>query len=293
MSSQEIHWDARIMPAFASSTPLASIRAIRQSQRLPNACPCDDARKWRMAVTNVNLSRRDLLQTSIRLAALAQIAHVHLPGAAFAADAPAGPFEVPPLPYDYAALEPAFDSETMRLHHDKHFVAYTTKLNAAVPSGISNDADLEKALGKLSAIKDESVRKALRNNGGGYLNHKLFFASLRTPTPDNAPTGDVASIIEKEYGSFKAFQEKFAGVAIGLFGSGFVYLVKNGKTKAVEIRTYANQDTPAMDGDGSTVLVGLDVWEHAYYKKFGPKRGDYVNAWWSVVDWDVVASRMA
>lgn len=248
-----------------------------------------------MAMTNV--SRRDLLQNSVRLVVLAQLTRLQLPGSVFAADAPSGPFEVPPLPYDYAALEPAFDAETMRLHHDKHFVAYTTKLNAAIPqlsgSGISSDGDLEKALGKLSSVKDESVRKALRNNGGGYLNHKLYFASLRSPTAGNSPKDTaLCSAIDKEYGSFAAFQEKFTAAAMGLFGSGFVYLVKNGKTKIMEIRSYANQDTPAMDSDGSVALLGLDVWEHAYYKKFGPKRADYVAAWWSVIDWDVVASRM-
>jgi len=282
------------MVAFASSAAITSFHGIKASNRPPNGCSCD-AKKWRMAMTNV--SRRDLLQTSIRLAALAQLTRVDVPASVYAADASAGPFEVPPLPYDYAALEPAFDSETMRLHHDKHFVAYTTKLNAAIPNlsggAISSDEDLEKTLGKLASIKDESVRKAMRNNGGGYLNHKLFFASLRSPTKDNAPTGVISGLIDKEYGSFKAFQEKFTGTAMGLFGSGFVYLVKNGKTKGIEIRSYVNQDTPAMDSDGSIALLGLDVWEHAYYKKYGPKRADYVAAWWSVVDWDAVASRMA
>lgn len=245
-----------------------------------------------------DVSRRDLLRNSVSLAVLSQLGSVQVPSTVFAADAaPAtGPFEVPPLPYDYAALEPAFDSETMRLHHDKHFVAYTTKLNAAiskVSGGIANDEDLEKLLGKLSSIYDEALRKGVRNNGGGYLNHKLFFASLRAPKQDNAPTNNIISVsIKKEYGSFKAFQEKFTAAAMGLFGSGFAYLVKNNAGN-LEIRTYSNQDTPAMDADGSKALLGLDVWEHAYYKKYGPKRADYVEAWWSIVDWDVVATRMA
>ena len=175
------------------------------------------------------------------------------------------PFELPPLPYAYSALEPAIDEATMLLHHGKHFASYTNKLNAAVTklgdASIKCDSSLTALLGKLDTVSDESLRKALRDNGGGYLNHKQFFESMKSPCTD-APSGPAVDAITKKYGSMDAFQTEYSNAAKTLFGSGFVWLVKT-TAGELEIRKYPNQDCPALDGDGSVPLLGLDVWEHA------------------------------
>ena len=195
------------------------------------------------------------------------------------------PFEVPPLPYDANALEPHIDEETMQLHHDKHHQAYVDKLNAAV-----EDSDLEsKTIGDLIAgLNDvpEDKRTAVRNQGGGHLNHSLFWESM-SPDGGGEPEGDLASAIDEAFGSFDEFKEKFEAAGVAQFGSGWVWLVVDGDKLAIV--TTANQDNPITDG--KTPLVGNDVWEHAYYVSYRNRRPEYLKAWWNVVAWDKVAER--
>jgi superoxide dismutase, Fe-Mn family len=195
------------------------------------------------------------------------------------------PYEVPPLPYDANALEPHIDEETMQLHHDKHHQAYVDKLNAAVEG-----TDLEdKTIGDLiSGLNDvpEDERTAVRNQGGGHLNHTLFWESM-SPDGGGEPEGDLADAINEAFGSFDEFKEKFEAAGVAQFGSGWVWLVVDGGK--VAITTTANQDNPITDG--KTPLVGNDVWEHAYYVKYRNKRPDYLKAWWNVVDWGKVGDR--
>lgn len=243
--------------------------------------------------TGHQISRRALLGAGASLAAALWIR----PGTklfdAIADESIADAFSVPPLPYSYSALEPAIDAATMRLHHDKHFAAYTEKLNKAVSAlgdpSLKTDEALAKKLGNLKSIGDEKLRTTLRNNGGGYLNHKQFFASLKAKSK-GSPSGNIAKAIESQYGSFDKFVETFSDSAKSLFGSGFVWLVKR-KSGQLDIRKFANQDHPSMSADGSVALLGCDCWEHAYYLKYNNKRADYVAAWWSVVNWDEVNRR--
>lgn len=234
----------------------------------------------------MSVSRRELLLGSGAFAALQVISGV-------SAETADGIFEVPSLPYAYNALEPVIDEVTMHVHHDKHFVAYATKMKAALGKlggkPVVTDEDLTVLLGKLDRVSDIGLRVALRNNGGGYLNHKQFFAGMQAPSKV-APVGSAINAVIAEYGSLEKFQEEFSAKAVGLFGSGFVWLVKNINGK-LEIRSYANQDHPAMDADGATPLLACDCWEHAYYLKYQNRRPDYVKAWWSVVNWDDVSSR--
>nr|WP_318539000.1 superoxide dismutase [Terribacillus saccharophilus] len=190
-------------------------------------------------------------------------------------------FELPELPYAYDALEPHIDKETMNIHHTKHHNTYVTKLNDA----ISGKADLEsKSLEELVAGVNElpsDVQTAVRNNGGGHYNHSLFW-NLLSPNGGGEPTGEVASAIANKYGTLDKFKEEFA--ADGRFGSGWAWLiVENGE---VEIVSTPNQDNPVMEG--KTPILGLDVWEHAYYLKYQNKRPDYISAFWNVVNWDEV-----
>ncbi|AIF66811.1 superoxide dismutase [Terribacillus saccharophilus] len=192
-------------------------------------------------------------------------------------------FELPELPYAYDALEPHIDKETMNIHHTKHHNTYVTKLNDA----ISGKADLEsKSLEELVAGVNElpsDVQTAVRNNGGGHYNHSLFW-NLLSPNGGGEPTGEVASAIANKYGTLDKFKEEFAAAAAGRFGSGWAWLiVENGE---VEIVSTPNQDNPVMEG--KTPILGLDVWEHAYYLKYQNKRPDYISAFWNVVNWDEV-----
>ena len=194
-------------------------------------------------------------------------------------------FEVPPLPYDYDALEPHIDEQTMRLHHDKHHQAYVDKLNAAIENAPElKDRSLDDLLTSLDSLP-ESIRTAVRNNGGGHYNHSLFW-QMMAPRAGGEPTGELAAKIAERYGSFQGFVDEFTTKATGLFGSGWAWLMPN-----MDIITTPNQDTPIMQGLPAP-LLGLDVWEHAYYLDYKNVRPDYITAWWNVVNWEFVAERL-
>jgi Fe-Mn family superoxide dismutase len=197
--------------------------------------------------------------------------------------------EVPALPYAYNALEPHIDEQTMHLHHDKHHAAYVTKLNGAIEKhpelGSKNPEDL---LRNLSALP-EDVRGVIRNNGGGHVNHTMFW-QIMGPKKGGNPTGAVADAINKTFGSFDAFKEKFEAAGVNQFGSGWAWLVKT-KTGEFKITSTPNQDNPISNGEFP--VFGNDVWEHAYYLKYQNRRPDYLKAWWNVVNWDEVNKRLA
>jgi Fe-Mn family superoxide dismutase len=200
----------------------------------------------------------------------------------------AGPFTLPPLPYGYDALEPYIDAKTMEIHHDKHHAGYVAKLNVAVASQPALGSEsLEEILKKLDKV-NEGIRKAVRNNAGGDYNHTLFWQMMK-PKGGGEPTGDLAKAIGKTFGSFAAFREKFSKEAGGVFGSGWAWLVLTGK--GLEIDTTPNQDSPISEG--KVPLLGIDVWEHAYYLKRQNRRPEYVEAWWNVVNWEFVGERFA
>lgn len=197
-------------------------------------------------------------------------------------------FELPPLPYDYNALEPHIDEETMRLHHGKHHAGYTNKLNKAIAGTEWENKSIEEILGNISSISSE-IRAGVQNNGGGYANHALFWATMG-PNKGGAPQGDLAEAINSAFGSFDSFKETFQNAAATQFGSGWGWLVVDGDGN-LKVYSTANQDSPLMQGH--TPILGVDVWEHAYYKKYGPGRADYLSAWWNVVNWDQVAANFA
>jgi Fe-Mn family superoxide dismutase len=196
-------------------------------------------------------------------------------------------YEVPPLPYDYAALEPHIDEQTMRLHHDKHHQAYVDKVNDALAGTEHADKPIAEIVADLSAIPEDK-RGVVRNNGGGHLNHSLFWESM-SPDGGGAPDGDLAAAIDEAFGSFDAFKEQFEAAGVGRFGSGWAWLIVDGGKLA--ITSTPNQDNPISDG--KTPLVGNDVWEHAYYLKYQNRRPEYLKAWWNVVNWGKVAERYA
>jgi Fe-Mn family superoxide dismutase len=188
-------------------------------------------------------------------------------------------YEVPPLPYDYNALEPHIDEATMRVHHDKHHQAYVDKVNAALEGTEWADRPIEDVIANLSQIPDDK-RTAVRNNGGGHYNHSLFWEWM-SPDGGGEPDGALADAINSAFGSFADFQAKFKETGVNQFGSGWSWLVHDGSGLAV-VGT-PNQDNPISSG--STPLLGVDVWEHAYYLKYQNKRPDYIDAWWNVVNW--------
>ena len=196
-------------------------------------------------------------------------------------------YEVPPLPYDYAALDPHIDEATMRVHHDKHHQAYVDKVNAALEGTEWADKPIADVVANLAQIPEDK-RKPVRNNGGGHYNHSLFWPSI-SPDGGGAPDGDLGAAIDAAFGSFDDFKEKFEAAGVGQFGSGWAWLVLDGG--ALAVTSTPNQDNPLSDG--KTPLLGNDVWEHAYYLKYQNKRPDYLKAWWNVVDWDKVAERYA
>jgi Fe-Mn family superoxide dismutase len=196
-------------------------------------------------------------------------------------------YEVPPLPYDYAALEPHIDEQTMRLHHDKHHQAYVDKANGALEGTEHADKPIEEVIANLDSLPDD-IRGAVRNNGGGHLNHSLFWESM-SPDGGGSPSGDLASAIDAEFGSFDAFKEQFEAAGANQFGSGWAWLVLDGDV--LRVTSSANQDNPVTGGQ--TPLLGNDVWEHAYYLKYNNRRPEYLKAWWNVVDWGKVAERYA
>ena len=190
-------------------------------------------------------------------------------------------FEAAPLPYDYDALEPSIDEATMRVHHGKHYQGYTDKLNAALEGTEYAGRPIEETLADLDALPEDK-RTAVRNNGGGFLNHGIFWTTM-SPDGGGQPTGELAAAIDESFGSFDAFKEKFETAAKTQFGSGWAWL----ELKAdggLQVHGHANQDNPVMHG--AKPILGIDVWEHAYYLKYQNKRPDYVSAWWDVVNWD-------
>jgi Fe-Mn family superoxide dismutase len=195
------------------------------------------------------------------------------------------PYEVPALPYDYAALEPHIDEATMRVHHDKHHQAYVDKANGALDGTEWDGKPIEEVLRDLSALPADK-RTVVRNNGGGHYNHSLFWESMG-PDKGGAPSGPLAEAIDSAFGSFDDFKAKLKDAGVGQFGSGWAWLVHDGS--GLQVVSTPNQDNPISEG--STPLLGVDVWEHAYYLKYQNKRPDYLDAFWNVVDWDKVAER--
>lgn len=196
-------------------------------------------------------------------------------------------FTLPDLDYAFDALEPYIDAKTMEIHHDKHHAAYVEKLNAAIQK-VPDFADkqIEEILVKIEDIP-EGFRQAVINNGGGHHNHKLFWETMK-PGGSKAPADNLGEAITYSFSSFENFKTKFSEAATTRFGSGWAWLVKDGDK--LEIYSTSNQDSPLMEG--KTPILGLDVWEHAYYLKYQNKRPDYIEAWWNVVNWDVVAGRL-
>jgi len=195
------------------------------------------------------------------------------------------PYEVPPLPYDYSALEPHIDEETMRLHHDKHHQAYVDKANAALAGTEWAELPIEKVLGELDRLPEDK-RTIVRNNGGGHANHTLFW-EVMSPDGGGEPEGALAEAIDAAFGGFEAFKQQLSDAAVNRFGSGWGWLVGDGSS--VTVSSTANQDSPLMED--RTPLLGIDVWEHAYYLHYQNRRPDYVSAWWNVVNWPEVARR--
>lgn len=192
-------------------------------------------------------------------------------------------FETPDLPYAYNALEPHIDEATMRVHHDKHHVGYTTKLNAAVAGTEFESMDPVEILKDLNRLP-ENIRGAVRNNGGGHVNHSLFW-TIMSPNGGSTPSGELGAAMDDAFGGFDAFKEQFAAAAAGRFGSGWAWLVVDGGKLA--IMSTPNQDNPVSEG--KTPILGLDVWEHAYYLKYQNRRPEYIGAFFNVVNWDQVA----
>lgn len=199
------------------------------------------------------------------------------------------PFTLPALPYAPDALEPSIDKTTMEIHHGKHHNAYVTNLNKALESAPDlAGKSLEELLANNCAIVPENIRTAVRNNGGGHLNHSMFW-EIMGPNAGGAPTGAIADAINSKFTSFDNFKEKFAAAATTRFGSGWAWLIGDGSN--LDIVSTANQDSPVMEG--KTPILGLDVWEHAYYLKYQNRRPEYIGAWWNVVNWNAINQRFA
>jgi superoxide dismutase, Fe-Mn family len=250
-------------------------------------------------LNKIMMTRRQAIKTTV----LASAALATLPGAiaqtnsTAPATAPSGPFTLPPLPYAYDALEPFIDAETMHIHHDKHHAAYVANLNKAIGqmARVFGNLAIESLLQNLNSLP-ENIRTAVRNNGGGHYNHSLFWQMMKK-SGGGEPTGELSKAIDTTFGSFSTFKENFSKAALGQFGSGWAWLVwDNGQLK---IEPTPNQNSPisqpATNQDGrlqfQIPLLGLDVWEHAYYLKYQNKRADYIAAWWNVVNWDFVSER--
>jgi superoxide dismutase, Fe-Mn family len=237
----------------------------------------------------MNVTRREAL-TTLGASALALAAPGRSLATATALDqaAPAaGPYTLAPLPYAFDALEPHIDALTLQIHHDRHHQAYVNNLNAAVAAaGEAGKTPIEDLLKNLAAVPD-SARTAVRNNGGGHVNHAQYW-TLLAPNAGGPPTGAIADAISGAFGSFDAFKDQFSKAAMGRFGSGWAWLsIDNGK---LVIHSTANQDTPSMEG--KRAIFGLDVWEHAYYLKYQNRRADYVSAFWNVINWTEINRRL-
>lgn len=197
-------------------------------------------------------------------------------------------FELPPLPYDYNALEPYIDTQTMQLHHDKHHATYVTNLNNALQGHDFANLSIDEVVRRLNEVP-ENIRTAVRNNGGGHANHSMFWQIMK-PNGGGEPTGDLGNAITSAFGSFDAFKAAFNDAGVKRFGSGWAWLVL-GKDGKLQVTSTANQDNPLTDG--LYPIMGNDVWEHAYYLKYQNRRPEYLGAWWNVVNWDEVAKRYA
>jgi Fe-Mn family superoxide dismutase len=232
------------------------------------------------------ITRRDALKT----AAMATVVAVTWPSPLEAQTAPAtGPFTLPKLPYATDALEPHIDTQTMEIHHGKHHNAYVTNLNKAVAGQPAlADKSVETLVANLNSVPD-AIRTAVRNNGGGHANHTLFWNSLKK-NGGGTPKGELAKAIDTAFSNFDGFKTKFTDTAMKQFGSGWAWLVIDG-SKKLAIEGLPNQDSPLSSG--KTPLLGIDVWEHAYYLKYQNRRADYVEAFYKVIDWDAVSARFA
>jgi superoxide dismutase, Fe-Mn family len=195
------------------------------------------------------------------------------------------PFEVPPLPYDYDALEPSIDEQTMRVHHDKHHQAYVDNANKALEGTEWADRPVEQVLGDLELLPEDK-RTAVRNNAGGHANHSLFW-EIMSPDGGGEPSGSLAAAISSTFGGLDELKSQVVDAGVKRFGSGWTWLIHDGTGLAVV--STPNQDSPLMNDD--TPLLGIDVWEHAYYLKYQNRRPDYLEAWWNVVNWDAVQQR--
>ena len=197
------------------------------------------------------------------------------------------PHQLPSLPYDAAALEPHIDAQTMQIHHGKHHAAYVNNLNTALEKHPAlQDKSVEDLIKGLASVP-EDIRTAVRNNGGGHVNHTMFW-EIMGPGKGGAPNGAIAEAITATFGGFDAFKEQINKAGVGRFGSGWAWLVESGGTLSIE--STANQDNPLMDG--KRPVLGIDVWEHAYYLKYQNRRPDYLAAWWNVINWDAVNKRL-
>jgi Fe-Mn family superoxide dismutase len=197
-------------------------------------------------------------------------------------------FTLPELGYSFNALEPHIDAKTMEIHHDKHHATYVTKLNEALEKHAEfKDKKIEELLAEANNLPDD-IKTAVINNGGGHHNHSLFWETMK-PGGAKEPVGKIAELINSNFGSLDEFKSRFSDAAVGRFGSGWAWLVRSGDQYG--IYSTANQDSPLMEG--KQPILGLDVWEHAYYLNYQNKRPDYIEAWWNVVNWDVVNSRLA
>ncbi len=198
-------------------------------------------------------------------------------------------FELPPLPYAKDALEPNIDAQTMEIHHDKHHAGYVNNLNKALEGHADlQGKSLEELLGSIDSLP-ESIRTAVRNNGGGHSNHSMFW-QIMSPNGGGEPTGELATAINSSFGSLDNFKQQFAAAGAGRFGSGWAWLLV-ASDGSLSVSSTANQDSPLMEG--KTPILGVDVWEHAYYLKYQNRRADYLTAWWNVVNWSEVAKRYA
>ena len=193
-------------------------------------------------------------------------------------------FELPPLPYSEDALEPHIDARTMSIHHDKHHAAYTSNLNSAIEGTEWQNKSVEEILRNIEQLP-ANIRTGVRNNGGGYANHRLFW-TIMSPNGGGEPGGELGRAINETFGSFSEFKDKLSKAAAGQFGSGWGWLVVK-SDGSLDVYSTANQDSPYMQGD--TPILGVDVWEHAYYLNYQNRRPDYISAWWNTVDWDQVA----
>jgi Fe-Mn family superoxide dismutase len=198
------------------------------------------------------------------------------------------PFTLPPLPYDFPALEPHIDAKTMEIHHGKHHQTYVNNLNAAIEKAPELASKSLDDLMRNASKLPEAVRTAIRNNGGGHWNHSMFW-QIMAPKAGGEPSGNLGSAIKSAFGDFAKFREQFSAAGVGRFGSGWAWLINTGGK--LSITSTPNQDNPLMEGQKA--IMGLDVWEHAYYLKYQNRRPDYINAWWNVVNWKEVEKRFA